>query len=775
MKHALFAGSAFAAFVFIPAAALAQDAVADAATTATSPTAPEQSGNDIVVTAQRTRSLASKTPIALSAISGDALRGQGVTNPVQLAEQVPNLTINRNQGLQITIRGVSSRDQSEKGDPSAAFLSDGIYIARPQAQEVSFFDIDRVEVLRGPQGTLYGKNTTAGVVNIITKRPDDHFSVQANAGYGNYETYQADAAVNVPVSNLLALRFSGSYDRRDSYLIALPGQQKDVDPFKNNLSGRAQALFTFSPDLSLLLRADYSRMRGVDSWPVVAGRGLYYDLETVPGQSPYADPINISAGKSSRDLRTMGYNVVAPFSARDHSWGIGGELNWTLGDVTFTYLGSYREYKLDHVNSELIGVDASTGNPNPNSVRSDVASKYRQHSHEVRAAFDQGPIKAQAGAIYFREDARIDYVYSNAYGFSSYGFYQDPVVNESYGFFGQATYSVTQDLRITGGARYSHDRKKRQGLSLYQAAPGGAFDIDAVNDAAASYSKVTWRAGVEADLDPRTLLYATVATGYKAGGFNDGCARGSVLNGVACDSTSQAVNPAELYYNPETLTSYEIGLKTRTADNMLRLTIDGFYYDYSNMQLQAQRLIGGNLRTIFINAPATVKGVEAEATLAPSDRNSINLAFTWLDAKYKNFNPVGQLVDGSLAAVSFRGRQLDRAPKYTVSAAYNYTLPLAGGSELVASVRTRLNGSYAIADFVQARQYRQPAFTRTEASLTYNAPNARWYIQGYVKNIENDVQVSNISYSYIPGLYSQEVLVTPTDPRTYGVRVGFKY
>uniref|UniRef100_UPI0035BC8F27 TonB-dependent receptor plug domain-containing protein n=1 Tax=Sphingomonas sp. TaxID=28214 RepID=UPI0035BC8F27 len=160
---------------------------------------------DIVVTAQRTSSLASKTPIALSAIDGDALRSQGVTNPTRLEEQVPNLSIVRNQGLQITIRGVSSSDNSEKGDPSAAFLLDGVYLARPQAQEVSFFDVARVEVLRGPQGTLYGRNTTAGLINVITNRPASEFQAAGNLIYGNYDTVQGDAMINLPISDLLAL------------------------------------------------------------------------------------------------------------------------------------------------------------------------------------------------------------------------------------------------------------------------------------------------------------------------------------------------------------------------------------------------------------------------------------------------------------------------------------------------------------------------------------------------------------------------------------------
>ena len=179
--------------LFVSAALLATPAFAQ-------DTDIEPQEGDIVVTATRTQSLASKTPIALTAIGGEGLRDAGVSNPTQLADLVPNLSIDRGNGLQITIRGVTSRDGTEKGDPSAAFLLDGIYIARPQAQEVSFFDLERVEVLRGPQGTLFGRNSTAGVVHVISARPVDHFAASVDATYGNFDTVQATAMVNVPVN-----------------------------------------------------------------------------------------------------------------------------------------------------------------------------------------------------------------------------------------------------------------------------------------------------------------------------------------------------------------------------------------------------------------------------------------------------------------------------------------------------------------------------------------------------------------------------------------------
>ena len=200
--------------------ALAMPCLASAALAQTAESA--ESDGDIVVTATRTESLLSKTPLAVTAIKGDDLARAGISNPTQLDTAVPNLAITRYNGLQITIRGVTSADNTEKGDPSAAFMLNGIYIARPQAQEVSFFDIDRVEVLRGPQGTLYGRNSTAGVVNVLTTRPKSTFGGSFDVSYGSYNTINANGVLNIPVGSTLTVRAAASLDSRAHNVHRMP-------------------------------------------------------------------------------------------------------------------------------------------------------------------------------------------------------------------------------------------------------------------------------------------------------------------------------------------------------------------------------------------------------------------------------------------------------------------------------------------------------------------------------------------------------------------------
>ncbi|WP_340318078.1 TonB-dependent receptor [Rhizorhabdus argentea] len=698
---------------------------------------------DIVVTASRYESLASKTPISLTAVSGASLRTANVTNPMRLAEIVPSLNIIRNDGLQVTLRGVSSADRTERGDPSIPILLDGVYIARRQFTEVSFFDIARVEVLRGPQGTLYGRNTTGGVVNVITNKPVLEFSAGGNLAYGNYDTMQADAFVNVPVSDKIAIRASGIFDKRDSYLIPAFDSPFTGKPFKKNIAGRLQALFNVSNDLSILLRTDYARLKGDPNDDVLTSN--FFTSTRPYGGSPGAFA-SYAFADSSKNRRT----VYAPRTQQGRSnnefYGFEAEINWTLGDkVQLTYIPSRRVFNTD------LALEANTsGTPTGNVPRTDFGHGI-QDSHELRlATVDTGPLKVQVGGNYFHEKSDFNLCLQNL-GVPYLCFARTPTIQTSYGIFGQATYSLTDSLRVTGGARYSHDEKKLTGggTRLQQ---GQIYDPQTDSEFASrahhSWSKITWRAGLDYDLDTRTLLYATVSTGYKAGSFNDGA------DGVTPDD--------QLYYKPEVLTSYEVGFKTRTADNTLRLQGSAFYYDYKDLQLTYIGTFQGVGASITTNAgKARIKGIELEGVAAPSPRNRLDFSVSLLDAKYVEYFPLGAGTQPSL-----KGYPLERSPKVTITAGYTYTLPLAGAGNVQFGVRTRMSASYnMLIPTAPVTFYVQPSFTKTDATVTYNAPDDRFYVQGFVSNTENTVTVNSVST-----LNSSTV----GDPRAYGIRVGFR-
>jgi iron complex outermembrane recepter protein len=703
---------------------------------------------DIIVTATRSETLLSKTPIAMTAIAGADLVQSGITNPTQLEESVPNLSIVRGNGLQITIRGVTSTDGTEKGDPSAAFMQDGIYLARPQAQEVSFFDLERVEVLRGPQGTLYGRNSTAGVVNVLSARPKSELGAAVDATYASFDGINVTSVVNVPLGDTFAVRVAANFDRRDNYLI--DGNAADgisLDPFKDNQTIRLSALFKPSDALSLLLIGDYSKIKGNPS-NVVQTSNFYNNI--VSGARPtfegpnYRNPTN-RAGR----LVSIAQGQQA---FRDNTEkGVMGELNYDMGFASLTYLGSYRES--DRTEFSNFGGGGITA---------DFIGQYWQTSHELRLAFGgEGPLQAQVGAYYFKEKSGIAFFLNNLLGPNTrFGFPQDPTVAENKSIFGQATFEIAPDLKLTAGARYSRDLKSRVGqtvLDAYSSVTNSYFigpflgrTVFQVNDAKRTFSKLTWRAGIDYD-SPLGLVYASVSTGYKAGGFNDGCETGTA---PGC-----ALPAAALYYNPETLTAYEAGFKFRISPEF-RLNGTVFKYDYKGLQLsQVANVCGGPCQVTTNAAVAKVDGIELDAQIQPTDNFQIRLALNYLDARYDVFIPT--------PGVDLGGRPLARSPKWSWNAGVNYSMPV-GEGKVVADASLRSRSRYDLTDLANYAYFFQPAHTKTDLSLTYNAPEDRFYVGAFVENLENNLVVTSATTG---GFGS----VTFSDPRTIGVRAGFKF
>ncbi|NMN05264.1 MULTISPECIES: TonB-dependent receptor [unclassified Novosphingobium] len=758
--------------------------VADAATAQASAAAPD--AGEIIVTATRENTLLSKTPVAITAIGGDSLTKTGVTNATQLTEVAPNLSIDRggSAGLQITIRGVSSTDNSEKGDPSAGFVVDGVFLARPQAQEVSFFDLDRVEVLRGPQGTLYGRNTTAGLVSLISAAPRlGKFSASFDGTYGNFNTIQATGVVNVPVGESVAVRAAVNYDRRNSYVYHGVSPYT-LDPAKENLSGRLSVLIEPSDRVRLVVRGDYSSIKGHPGAGVLLSN-LYQAPFSVPADGQLGTDPLVRSGRSARDVSTLTYPERWQSLRDNNTWGVQGDLKLDLADwLTLNYIGSYRELTRDEQFTGLTGVNRTTGAIVTSPQTFD--GSYNQNSQELRFAINTGGLKLQTGAYYFKEKSDISFLLYGTQGFQQgqrgyiFGFPQK-TNSESFALFGQGTYSLADAFRLTGGVRWTKDKKRRVGATIYHANVDDPLDFttgtqagttnprgvqDSLNNAEVSYSKITWRGGFEFDAAPTTLVYGTVATGYKAGGFNDGC-----LAGTANCNGSAVTTPDLLYYQPETLTSYEAGFKARIGGNALRLNGSVFHYDYTNLQLSQLTLVAGSPVQRTLNAGrAKVDGVELESVIKPARNHQIDLSVNWLNARYTDY-----LIDsaGPLTA-QFAGKKLDRSPEWTVFAGYTWTIPL-GDGDVQLGARTRMSASYVITAPALRAQFRQPAFTKTDLSATYNAPGGAWYLQGFVRNIENRLTLSSAQIVANFGGTFDDGTAQLSDPRLYGVRAGLRF
>ena len=728
---------------------------------------------DIVVTATRQSTLLSKTPITMSAVTSEALRDSGITDARSLSAAVPNLALTESgDAVRISIRGVTSTDTTEKGDPSVAFLLDGIYIARPSDVLGSFFDTERVEVLRGPQGTLYGRNTTAGVINVISARPTDSFHASFDGSYGNLDSVDVTGMVNVPVGDGLGVRAAVNYQRQNPYYIVDGDATVPLNPYRDVLSGRLSFGGKLGDNLTFVVRGDYTHTKGTGT----SGNVVTLDRFFPGALTPTVDPAYVDIG--SKDQRTLTVAPTFPNRRDNNAYGISGEFTYDFGPVQLTYLGAYRETDRDETrNFLLLG---SLNNPVV------FFGNFKQDSHELRLAFGSGsPLHGQIGGYYFHEKSSLEFKFGaplstfidplapNATGFA---FPQSPTVARSKAAFGQLTYDITPELHVTAGVRYTNDFKSRNGATVldfpdaaaavaYQAALAAAGrDVVPCSDArctlnqniaAKTYNKTIYKFGVDYDAPGLGLIYASVSSGYKAGGFNDGCVTGQ---GIGCSLTEDA-----LYYNPETLTSYEAGIKFRIS-SAFRLNASIFHYDYNSLQVSQIVTVPLPVTLIRNAAKAKVDGVEIETQLQPGDNDKFDIGYTYTDARYTQFTPDPT----NFPAFNFNGRPLDHAPKHVVTFGYVHTFPLGNGGKFDVSARTKLSSEYYMVDLNNLSQFRQPSFTKTDLTATYTAPDDRYYVQGFVKNVENNITLAAAQ----SGLNAQAIIEAP---RTYGVRAGVKF
>jgi iron complex outermembrane recepter protein len=753
----------------LPTVAAALDAPASSATE-TSPTvadarqstpaSPEATVlGDVVVTAQRIRSTESRTPIAMDVISGEQLTKQALVTVADLNGYVQNLNVQENyNGIQFTVRGVTNSNGSTLNDPAVAFMQDGIYIPRQTTpMYLGFYDIDRVEVLRGPQGTLWGRNTTAGVVNIITNSPDlTSLQFAGSASIGNYGATNDELMLNVPVTSNFAVRAAVSYDRRDTYLTKTPGDPYSLNPAKGDLAGRVSALWKINDAITLGVKADYANMDNVFfSW--VPYTNFYRLPNTSNPIYNLENPIYYDGG-TSEQLSLNGYRQYWQGGTSAHTWGVTPQLDWDLGPLKMTYLGAYRAQDEHYIYE--VPLTPSYTMPNI------YVSSDEVNSQELRFATQGlGRLQAQFGLYYFREalyDNWSIYDFPNVLHFGYLAVGSDPQVNKSRAAFAQATYSLLPPLRLTAGLRESHDEKSYFSESISNSQP---YSVPATNVAIPSFatiseSKLTWRAGVEYDLLDHTMLYGTVSTGYKAGGVNSGCLEGTSRNGIVC--TGILARPASvLFYRPETLTSYEAGVKSRFAGDTIYVTLDGFHYGYNNLQLvTVQNVSGLEIEATTNAANASVNGVEFNGTWRPDSRNTVALGLTYLDAEYGDYFPLGP---GN--PPNFKGRPLDDSPKYTANLGYTYTQPLDGAGSLQLSVHSYFSAYYVLSDVAIPVQYRQPAYHITDINATYSFPGNEWYVEAYARNLENKIIVVNVG----------PTAAVPSAPLTFGLRAGFNY
>jgi len=678
-----------------PAPLQAQEAAADAGI------------EDIVVTAQRTESTAQKTPLALTVLGGEALETQGIKEAADLSNKVPNVNVANNVGtMTVNIRGIGTNNDNQSQEPAVNINVDGVYLSRATSAAGAFYDIERIEALRGPQGTLYGRNSTGGSLNIITRKPVQQYEGRAEIEVGRFDLLRTFGMLNVPVvTDKVAIRAAFQTERRDGYTNNAPvTDYNDAD----SISGRLHILVTPSEDVSLLLSADYTHLGGVGATHM--STPLANDSFTVP-------------------LDTEGKRDTPLF-------GASATFNWKIGGADLTYIGAYRRFH----RYQLYDNDfkATPAERDPYAVFDWRNSNW---SHELRLASAAGSaVRWVLGGFYYNED--------NSYYFTSYN--SSATTNstcscipdataKSYAVFGQATVPLAETFSLTGGLRYTHDRKGESGETIITPVTGAPSII--VNEADLKFNNLSGKVGFEWNPTQRNLIYGTVSNGYKAGGYFDG------FNNR---------------YQPEKLLAYELGSKNRFLDDRLQLNLAAFYYDYKNFQANYILTLPGGARVVAIGNARKARnyGIELESLFQPSADDRLELNVTYLNARFVDF------VLNSTPPQDYSGLSMPRSPKWTLSGGYSHSFRMANGGKVVAGVRSYFQtGTYLM--FQQFAGSWQDAYTRTDLDITYNAPGGRWYLGAYLRNIENSVVASNAAAG--PGNVPALDLAPP---RTYGMRLG---
>ncbi len=601
---------------------------------------------EIVVTAQRREESLQDTPISILALTAADLEAKRIDGLTDLRANVPNLQLtpfpNNAATTQIFLRGLGLSDDQITQDGGVAVYQDGVYVARSQGQALEVAELERVEVLRGPQGTLYGRNATGGAINFITRKPElGRFGFKGQASIGNFDMRKFKAGVNVPVGNRIAARLSFLDARQDGFVDNLgTGVSRFGD--KDRRAYRADVLWEPFDDLQLRYAYDRSE---IGDTPVFVG---FSPLHPLVAERPNAGS-PLVRDLLPNDIVTQGHALTA-------EWDVSPTL--TIRSIT-----AYR--KLDNFQNQdyLTGVLSPT--PLQKNQSRALQDQFSQELQLVGSAFDD-EIEYVLGGYYFEEDGSN---FSNSFSppTATRSFTTATIKNRSVALFGQATWRpgfADRRLHLTLGARQSWDRRAATLARSTQVGAGPVTPVPGFGDGDRKFRDFSPSFTVGYDLSNDIHFYAKAVRGYKSGGYN-----------VRASSIARFNDG----FDAETLWSYEAGLKSQFLDNTVRLNLAAFHSKYQDIQINVQSDPTNARITDVLNAgSASVNGVEVDLTLAPSRNFRVGLNYGYLDPKYD------EIIDARGVDISSNFR-FTQSPKHTLAADVTYDLPSLPFGQLTAN------------------------------------------------------------------------------------------
>jgi iron complex outermembrane receptor protein len=696
---------------------------------------------EIIVTAQKRQETVQQTPLAISAFSGDALREQNVTDITQLNNMTPNVSVNVSNGVtRITIRGIGVDDQNPGGESNVAYHIDGVYEARPESQADSFFDVNRVEIVRGPQGTLYGRNATGGAINVVTNDPTDTLSGYGQVTFGNYNNVIVESAIGGPIASGVEGRLAVQSQNHSGY-----GTQGNGLPLDDLDTKAVRLKLKLDPrdDLSIVLSGDY------------------FNQQDASGQFRYLR--NGDAGTPPFDVLFGGILASDPFrnttnTFPNREWKNDGGFGST---VTWNESPGFTLTSVTGVRSTNFHNQYSYGSTNANTANLGQSDKASQESEELRASGDVGHFSYVTGLYYFHEDEKITataHQQSELFGilpnYTTQGYaIEGELVTVSQAAFGQLTYQFTPQWALDVGERYSHEKKAKYNegyefsfVPFDPAAPPvySGFVPYAQTTNSASTPKVTARYSPTRDVH----LYATYAQGFKSGGFSLG-----------------TLAPA---YAPQKIKDYEGGIKADWLDGRLRTDLSGFYYKYTNLQVEKTLTVNGSPIDEIVSAgSAKLYGMEASIVAAPIPAVRLNLDAGLIHSEYLVFSTV-DATRPELGLLDLRGNHLSQAPKYTIGAGGQYTW-----AESYGTITLRGEGHFTGLTYYtpfNTPDYTQAPYHLFDGYLTFESPSNNWSVSLFAKNIGNVEYASSLIQG--AAFLGSPVIGNAGPPRTFGVKFG---
>jgi iron complex outermembrane receptor protein len=711
---------------------------------------------EVVVTAQKREQNLQDVPVAVTAFTAADIERQNFTDIAQLAQFTPNVVFDTttsisglSSGAAVFIRGIGQIDFALTTDPGVGTYVDGVYVSRSVGGVLDTLDVERVEILRGPQGTLYGRNTMGGAINITTRRPGTEPGGEVALTVGEFSRVDARAALDVPLSSRLGLRLAASSKQRDGYVdrVLVGDELGDED----RQAVRASLLYS-GERFELHATADYATLDEHSAGSVLAGitqapNVIVFNLFDAPGNSVpgFGNGIPYDARFITRDPdRTF---ATGPTGTELEATGAAATLKWTLNDLEIKSVSAFRrtegEFFRDPDNSPL--TITHTSNPD---------YEHEQLTQELQlTGTAAGKALEYVAGLYYLEETGTDNVFVPLA--PSLGFITNltDIDNESFAAYGQATYRLSERLRLTGGVRYTKDDKTYvpfQRILFGAAGPAPGVSVPLIPDTpvSASFEQTTGRLAVEYARNDDQLYYVSFTQGFKSGGFN-----------------FRYVVPraSALPFDPEKLDSYEAGFKWQGAGDRVRLNGTAFFMDYQDIQVQVFEIGGGPLTQN--SGTAEIKGVELELLALATSNLRFGVGLGYTDAGYTDLNPPTIALAASLTLDA----KLPNTPEFTANASVEYDVTRAWGT-------LGFRVDYAHTDDLYNDAQNSPflfqeAYEIWNGSIRYLSPGESWEVVLFGTNLGDERYITSGDSNFGLGFHEANY----NRPREAGLTVRWRF